>query len=246
MYIPQTAGEYLFNAVIKAKDGNGADLKYMLYVTAEGGGSDEELDESELFVDITAPEDAKEITAPTDIIGFAKGDKFVKYTLEYAPAGTEDFVKLCESTEAVDGGVLGRLDTTMLRNGYYDVKLTGYTDSANISDTVTVYVTGQMKIGNFSIAFQDMDVNVPGIALTVVRGYDSRDRMTIGDFGYGWNLSLTSADISESGKPSENWVQTESGGSVNTYSLTETKAHEVSIDWGNGKTEKFRMTICFL
>ena len=244
VYIPEKAGEYLFNAVLTAKDGNVSDLKYMLYVTENGSGEDtDEPDESELFVDITSPEDVKEITAPTDIIGSAKGSGLVKYTLEYAPAGTDEFSAIREGTEAVDGGVLGQLDPTMLRNGYYDIRLTGYMGKAHKSDIVTVYVTGQMKIGNFSIAFQDMDVNVPGLALTVVRGYDSRDKAKSGDFGYGWNLSMTSADISESGKPSENWSQTQGGGMVTTFRFTENKAHEVSIDWGSGKTEKFRMAL---
>ena len=244
VYIPEKAGEYLFNAVLTAKDGNVSDLKYMLYVTESGSGEDtDEPDESELFVEITSPDDVKEITAPTDIIGSAKGSGPVKYTLEYAPAGTNEFTAIREGAEAVDGGVLGQLDPTMLRNGYYDIRLTGYTGKAHKSDIVTVYVTGQMKIGNFSIAFQDMDVNVPGLALTVVRGYDSRDKAKSGDFGYGWNLSMTSADISESGKPSENWSQTQGGGMVTTFRFTENKAHEVSIDWGSGKTEKFRMTL---
>ena len=245
VYIPEKAGEYLFNAVLTAKDGNVSDLKYMLYVTESGSGEDtDEPDESELFVEIASPSDVKEITAPTDIIGSAKGSGLVKYTLEYAPAGTNEFTAIREGTEAVDGGVFGQLDPTMLRNGYYDIRLTGYTGKAHKSDTVTVYVTGQMKIGNFSIAFQDMDVNVPGLALTVVRGYDSRDRAKSGDFGYGWNLSMTSADISESGKPSENWSHIEKEGMFgSTFKLQEDKSHEVSIDWGSGKTEKFRMAL---
>ena len=245
VYIPEKAGEYLFNAVLNAKDGNVSDLKYMLYVAESGSGEDtDEPDESELFVEIASPDDVKEITAPTDIIGSAKGSGLVKYTLEYAPAGTNEFTAIREGTEAVDGGVLGQLDPTMLRNGYYDIRLTGYTGKAHKSDTVTVYVTGQMKIGNFSRAFQDMDVNVPGLALTVVRGYDSRDRAKSGDFGCGWNLSMTSADISESGKPSENWSHIEKEGMFgSTFKLQEDKSHEVSIDWGSGKTEKFRMTL---
>ena len=244
VYIPEKADEYLFKAILTAKDGNVSDLKYMLYVTGNGGGENpDDPDDDELYVDITSPEDVKEITAPTDIIGSAKGSGLVKYTLEYAPAGTDEFTAICEGREAVDSGVIGQLDPTMLRNGYYDIRLTGYTGKAHKSDVITVYVTGQMKIGNFSIAFQDMDVNVPGLALTVVRGYDSRDKSKSGDFGYGWNLSMTSADISESGKPSENWSQTQSGGLVSAFKFSEDKAHEVSIDWGNGKTEKFRMAL---
>jgi len=87
------------------------------------------------------------------------------------------------------------------KNGYYDIRLTEYTSKTNVISTVTVYVTGQMKIGNFSVTFQDMDATVPGLALTVVRGYDSRDKAKSGDFGYGWSLYLTGASISSSGDP---------------------------------------------
>ena len=246
VFIPEKAGEYLFNAVMTAKDGNAVNISYMLYVNdndGSGSGNNDD-DESDLTVKITSHSDCDEITAPADIIGTVKGSGFTKYTLSYAPAGTSDFVEIARGTSEISEDVLGKVDPTLLRNGYYDIKLTGYAEKSNISDIVTVYVTGQMKIGNFSIAFQDMDVNVPGLALTVVRGYDSRDRAVSGDFGYGWNLSVTSAKISSSCKPSKHWSQVQSeNGMVTTFKFSETKQHQVSVDWGNGKTDKFSMTV---
>ena len=246
VFVPDKAGEYLFNAKLKDVDGNAVDLNYMLYVNEDNGsgtGTGSEDDSSDLTVKITNLSDCDKITAPTEIIGSVKGSGLTKYTLEYAPAGTNDFVKIANGTSEIDNEEIGSLDPTLLRNGYYDIKLTGYTSKSHISDIVTVYVTGQMKIGNFSIAFQDMDVNVPGLALTVVRGYDSRDRFTSGDFGYGWNLSMTSADISSSCKPYKYWSQVESSGMVTSFRFSEDKSHQVSVDWGNGKVDKFNMSL---
>ncbi len=246
VYVPDTVGEYLFEAVLNDVNGNSVEMSYLLYVVSDKDGGetgDSDDDIGDFTVEITSPTDCMEITSPTDIIGSAFGEGFVKYTLEYAPAGTVDYTKLFEGTTAVKDGVLGSLDPTLLQNGYYDIRLTEYTSKTNVISTVTVYVTGQMKIGNFSVAFQDMDAAVPGLALTVVRGYDSRDKAKSGDFGYGWSLSLTGASISSSGDPSENFTQTQSSSLVTSYSLTEDKAHEVSVDWGNGTVEKFGMSL---
>ena len=79
--------------------------------------------------------------------------------------------------------------------------------------------------------------------LTVVRGYDSRNKDTNADFGYGWDLRLTGAKISESSKSYENWDAVQSSGMLSNYRLNETKPHQVAIDWGNGKVDKFNMSL---
>lgn len=69
-----------------------------------------------------------------------------------------------------------------------------------------------MKIGNFSIAFQDVDVNVAGLPLTVIRSYDSRSRNTKGDFGYGWDMSTSGMKLTESCDMAKYWKSTSSSG----------------------------------
>lgn len=108
----------------------------------------------------------------------------------------------------------------------------------SISDEVLISVEGQIKIGNFSMDFQDMDLSVAGAPITVIRGYDSRDRHVSGDFGYGWNISTCGVTITKSCDLSKDWRMTTSG---YNYVFSPTRPHIVSVNWGNGKVEKFAM-----
>ena len=213
-------------------------------VSGEGGsvsvGGDDEI-EKELIADIYNPIDEDVITAPTDIFGRADGTDFEKYRLEYQSASGGDYVLISEGTKKKNNQSLGEFDPTMLRNGLYNIRLTVWGKSGiSISDEILISVEGQMKIGNFSMDFQDMDVNVSGAPLTVIRGYDSRDRHVSGDFGYGWNISTCGVTITKSCNLSYGWDESRSG---YNYYYSPTKPHIVSVNWGNGQTEKFVMKL---
>jgi hypothetical protein len=60
-------------------------------------------------------------------------------------------------------------------------------------DEIVLLVEGQMKVGNYSVSFRDIDIPVQRFPLTVLRNYDSRYKNKSGDFGYGWNLSMAGA-----------------------------------------------------
>ncbi len=203
------------------------------------GGEDET--EKELIADIYNPINEDVITAPMDIFGRADGTDFEKYRLEYQSAAGGDYVLITEGTSKKNNQSLGEFDPTMLRNGLYNIRLTVWGKSGvSISDEILISVEGQMKIGNFSMDFQDMDVNVSGAPLTVIRGYDSRDRNVSGDFGYGWNISTCGVTITKSCNLSYGWDESRSG---YNYYYSPTKPHIVSINWGNGQTEKFVMKL---
>ena len=59
-------------------------------------------------------------------------------------------------------------------------------------------VTGQAKIGNYSMTFLDMTLPVSGLPVEVYRTYDSRQRTKLGDFGYGWTMSIGGPKVSVS------------------------------------------------
>lgn len=86
----------------------------------------------------------------------------------------------------------------MLNNGLYNIRLTVYSEKKSVSLENIISVEGNMKIGNFSMSFQDMDFNISGLPLTVIRTYDSRNRGTNGDFGYGWDMSTAGLTLTES------------------------------------------------
>ncbi|WP_070041483.1 DUF6531 domain-containing protein [Robinsoniella peoriensis] len=202
---------------------------------------------------ITAPAVAAVITKPTDIKGTVSGTGITHYTLEYAIANDafdvtkkeeeKQYFEFARGENLITGGVLGTLDTTALVNGFYNIRLTVYGENEadkKVSE-ISVSVEGAIKYGNFSTDFLDMDIPVHHFPLTVKRGYDSRKKQVSGDFGYGWSLTMDSASLTESGIPGKGWRTVKSGGFLPTYTLTEDYKHEVAIDWGNGKVEKFSM-----
>jgi hypothetical protein len=81
---------------------------------------------------------------------------------------------------------LATFDPTLLINGHYELRLSAR-DRFGAVSTITgnVAVEGDMKIGHFTVAFQDLQVPLAGIPLTVTRTYDGREQCP-GDFGYGW------------------------------------------------------------
>ena len=238
------------SVVIRAWDNLGNLRSYLLsfYVVeteVSGGGSvsvggnTEDTESQTLIADIYTPINEDVISCPSYIFGRADGTEFEKYRLEYQSAAGGDYVLISEGTENVNNGSLGGFDTTMLRNGLYNIKLTVWGKNGEVtSDEIIVSVEGEMKIGNFSLDFQDMDLNVAGAPVTVIRGYDSRDRNISGDFGYGWNLSTCGVTVTKSCNLSYNWRMERNG---YNYNYIPTKPHIVSINWGNGEVEKFVM-----
>ena len=51
----------------------------------------------------------------------------------------------------------GRFDPTLLENGYYNIRLDRPQFNYTVSDEIVVSVEVQMKIGNYSVAFLDMN-----------------------------------------------------------------------------------------
>ena len=211
-------------------------------------------------VNITSPAVQAVITEPAEIKGTVSGAGMTRYTLEYADAtsvyedpvtpeqiqAVEDaYTVFAEGTSPVSGGVLGIFDPTRLMNGFYSIRLTAYgSGGEKQSTTVVVSVEGNMKLGNFSASFIDMDIPVAGYPVTVIREYDSRNRDKSGDFGYGWDMNLAGATITVSGHPGKGWpIKTKSGSfGMNTFYFDPSYPHQVSINWGNGKVDKFDMT----
>lgn len=167
--------------------------------------NEDEVENDALVCKLYSPKDGQSITAPVSIVGTAAGTEFKSYKLEYAPVGSKTYTLIKEGTEAVNANLLGKLDTTMLNNGLYIIRLTVYSEKKSSSLENVISVEGNMKIGNFSMSFQDMDVNVAGLPLTVIRTYDSRNRGTNGDFGYGWDMSTAGLTLSESCIMGRDW-----------------------------------------
>ncbi|MDY6837597.1 MAG: RHS repeat-associated core domain-containing protein [Thermodesulfobacteriota bacterium] len=201
----------------------------------------------DLDVYITTPETDSEITAPVSIVGTAWDDNLDYYVLQYAPVGSTDFTQFAKSASSVEDGDLGTFDPTLLENGIYTVRLTAYDteeDPNSRSVEVQYLVTGNLKIGNFTVSFVDLAIPVSGIPIQVIRTYDSRTRGQERDFGYGWTLSLkTFPKIEKNTEEGRSWKKfVDSSGLFPVYCIQGRRAHFVAVTMPDGRTLEFDFT----
>lgn len=92
---------------------------------------------------------------------------------------------------------IGTLDLAGLENGVYWMLLT----VQKTGDGLCSYATAKfildtpLKIGNVKFSQEDLSIPVGGVALRVIRTYNSFDKDKDGDFGYGWSYSIANMDI---------------------------------------------------
>ncbi|MGA1842202.1 MAG: putative Ig domain-containing protein [bacterium] len=232
-YIATTIGVHIAEATVCDTSGN-------CDTSSAGFGVRDPSDTTHPDVSITSPATDSELTAPTDLIGTATDNNLVSYTLEYSEKDKNSYTAFYMGHTEVINDVLGTLDTTLLANGLYDIRITavdvnGLTNSVK----VTYRVTGDLKVGNFTVTFNDLEIPVAGIPITIYRTYDSRARHNKGDFGYGWNIDIRTIKIEENRPMGTGWYRGQSGGPFPTYYLQPDGAHYVSITMPDGQVLEF-------
>jgi len=157
---------------------------------------------------ITSPQTNAIVTTLTDIFGSITDDNLQFYRIDYGRADLVD-VNLPEENDpdyktlttgnanAVDK-VLATFDPTMLINDDYVIRILAKDLTGNVSaKTIPLSLDGQLKLGQFELSFTDLSIPVAGIPITVTRSYDTRNANEQGDFGYGWELSVSDPKIRE-------------------------------------------------
>eukprot|EP00210_Caulerpa_lentillifera_P009618 g9175.t1 len=142
------------------------------------------------------------VSGPIDIIGTVsdEGDQ-VSYSLSVAPVGTDEFREVFSGDGSVKNGVLGTFDPTLLANDAYTMRLTATDGTNTVFADSQVNVGGDLKLGNFTLSFTDLEIPVSGIPISVTRTYDSLNASTTDDFGYGWRLEFRDTDLRTSVAP---------------------------------------------
>lgn len=192
-------------------------------------------------VEITSPEDGSEWTAPTQVTGsVSNGDWVVEYGLNSDDGSNNQiWTQFGSGSGPITNALLGTLDTTLMLNGTYSVRLKATDQYGQISFTsISILVDKGFKVGQLQLAFSDMNVPVAGLPVEVIRSYDSRDKRT-GDFGAGWQLSLRNARVEKTSVLGLGWHQTVSSGVIPTYCLEPSRPHKVTVTFGDGKVFKF-------
>lgn len=207
-------------------------------------------------VQMVSPLDADILTAPTVVTGTVSSAILQSWTLQYrlkpaddslsAPGGEGQgevaawITLVTESTE-VNNASLATFDPTLLLNGIYELQLTA-TDLVGRTSTTepfTIIVDRNMKVGHFTLAFNDLTIPVAGIPIQVTRTYDSRDKR-VGDFGVGWTLDLRNIRLQKNRHLGRAWDQTSTGGQLPSYCIGTTKPRIVTITFPDGRVQKFQ------
>jgi len=192
-------------------------------------------------VSITSPTEGTQITTLTNVTGSVASSALASWTLQMRMQTETNYRMIASGTTAVTNGTLGTFDPTLLLNGIALIQLTA-TDMAGQTSTfgpVSVVVTGNQKVGNFTVSFNDLTVPLEGLPIQVVRTYDSRNKL-IGDFGVGWTLDVKTVQVSTNGALGDNWTETSTGGAFPNYCIQAVKAHVVTVNFSDGTTYTFQ------
>ncbi|WP_301002435.1 fibronectin type III domain-containing protein [Capsulimonas corticalis] len=194
---------------------------------------------------ISSPGDGAEAMGQVPINGTATGGAFGYWVLDYQSIGGSGWTTFASSTTQITNNLLATLDTSLMLDGQYDIRLTVYDRDGKTALTDNyVVIKGHQKIGYFTLSYTDMTIPIAGIPISVIRTYDSRKKDG-GDFGVGWTLSTTNVKVQKPEISAFNWEQvTYTGGGFGlTYVLQPIRAHNVTITLPGDQVFSFAETL---
>ncbi len=219
----------------------------------------DENDTDKPVAEINIPDFLSPLSVPVEITGTASDEmELEEWKLEYRMKDSsgennsassdvlseKDYQLIGSGSENVTDDKLGYLDTTMLMNGIYEMRLTVTDGVGHTSiDSHEFIVEGNLKIGNLHIGFTDITAALGGTTVNLNRIYDSRNKKS-SDFGYGWSLDMQGMRLYESHDITEGYEMIESGSALSkVYTLRETDKHDVIVTYGDGRSDRFSLVI---
>lgn len=193
-----------------------------------------------------APLDLDVITAPTDVVATIEGEDVASWTLSYQNAAEGPAYVLASGSGPLTQETLATFDPTLLLNGLYHLvlKATGTTGETK-TEKISVSVEGNMKVGQFTLAFSDLSIPLSGVDLEIVRTYDSRRKDVKGDFGWGWSLDVRQGSYENNRRPGEGWQIVNPGGGLGLpcSATLETKSHLTTVRLSEREIFRFRLDV---
>jgi RHS repeat-associated protein len=194
-------------------------------------------------VEIISPFQDTVITGMISVIGTASDAHLAYYTFSYRDIHQSTWVEYARFTTNVEDDYLGAIDGTNLPNGDYEIRVQAFDRSGNShSSSVQVQVTGERKVGPFTLAFNDLTIPMSGLDLTLTRSYDSRDK-SVGEFGYGWKMGMHSIALHENANQGTNWTMERSPGLIPQYSFNGSRPHTVTVTLPGGRKQEFEVKV---
>ncbi len=242
VFTPDRGGAYVIEVTVTDALGNETVETAVLRVRDPG-------DVVEPQAVLSAPQELAELGTPTVIRGSVGDANFYRYRLFYAPSGDgmpapDAWVPFAEGDAAVIDGPLGTLDPTLLENGMYRVLLLSEDANGNQGQDIRTFsVTGEAKVGLFTLTYTDVTVPVAGMPITVERTYDSRVK-SVRDFGVGWTLNVRQGKFEHSRPMDQDW-EIRAGGFLGLPCQTsaENAAHTTELRLGERERYVFRPTL---
>lgn len=190
---------------------------------------------------LTAPADDAVVTAPTTVTGSVSDGDLAGWKL-YLVDRNGSAAQQLASGEAEVSGELGKLDPTRLLNGQYVLVLEAWDRAGHQSKAFSsIVVEGEMKLGHFSLSFEDVTIPLMGLPITVTRTYDTRRSHERLDFGYGWSVDYQNVRVHESRTIGLGWSLNEyRSGFFSNWCVQPQGDPIVTIALPDGKLEKFR------
>ena len=193
---------------------------------------------------IVSPENNAVVSSATNVVINIAEPNVANWRLMFTELGSErnGYQLLAEGSEPVLRKSVASFDPSTLRNGLYQLLLLAtYQDGSTATQDVTLSVEGSLKIGNYSVSFEDVNIAVAGMPVIVTRTYDSRDKGKLLDFGQGWRVDYQNVRLQESRVLGRGWSVNEyRSGFFSNWCVEPDGDPIVSISLPDGRVEKFK------
>lgn len=177
------------NVTVRARDFSGASSTQSFIINVGPP------DNTPPVVAIASPAAGSTLSADVPVIGSVSDANLQSWALEYQVSGGSNWVTLATGTTPVNNVTLATFPVTLLANNAYILRLRA-SDPLNQNETFREVIvnSGNLKLGAFTLAYEDLKLPGVGVPISIRRFYDSR-RTEAGDFGPGWTLGFSNVDI---------------------------------------------------
>ncbi len=207
--------------------------------------SGNQTDKTAPVIELDIEDDDYILTEASNLTGSIHDETALKeYRVTIIPEGEESGKVIKTGTEEIKDAAIASIDPATLANGRYRVMVEAEDKAGNRKTAALAFtVDSRLKVGNMNIGFTDLVAKLPSGSLNLQRFYNSNNK-TCGDFGYGWTMGLTGMTLKENSDISRGYRQEVSGMGLSTsYHIRQTANHDVTVHYGDGTSDRFRLTL---
>ncbi len=232
-FVPDAFGNFTITATARDEAGNQGEASRSLRVRDPN-------DNAPPTVAIASPINNALIDGPVDLVGIADDANLLYWEFSFRRGGDTGWTPVLRGETAVENGVLGEIDPTLLPDGVYEFRLMAEDIDGRMVGTVVVYQIKSVKLGELLLTLSDMKVPLDGIPLTIERTYDSRVQATR-EFGVGWTLGVKRGRFERNEEVGLGWSVSSTGGFLDLPcgSASEVIIHKIRLELSPSENYEF-------